>query len=390
MQESIIIKNFGPLKDIAITDLKPLMVLIGSSSSGKSTLIKVIALMRYLYKMVNISSFLKNADVADSIFKLSFNSLLKDGLESMISADTIIHYSVTIDGRRYTISFENERLTADLDIPNSDLIFFKESFIAQSRNLIPLCSPQALQDNSSSIGFFFNETLCDFEAATDVIKELKLDCLNVTFKVNQTALNSKQYLIEPVHKGTPIIELKHAPSSIQAAVPLLAIVHYCAKEFSFKDELKCSTLQHHCDHDLLEQLTTNLSPNDMDNYVHIYIEEPEQGLDPDAQRALVNSLIDCVFHKKSSEHKMSLMFSTHSPYVLNQLNVLIRASYSDYGQDNYPFIAADNIAVYSLNDGELCSLMAEDLDTNKQVINTFDLSEPMERIFEEYEHLDPN
>ena len=60
MKESIIIKNFGPLKEVEIDDIKPLTVFIGKSAGGKSIIMKVIVLMRYIYKMVNIRSYLKN------------------------------------------------------------------------------------------------------------------------------------------------------------------------------------------------------------------------------------------------------------------------------------------------------------------------------------------
>lgn len=59
MKESIIIKNFGPLKEVEIDDIKPLTVFIGKSAGGKSIIMKVIVLMRYIYKMVNIRSYLK-------------------------------------------------------------------------------------------------------------------------------------------------------------------------------------------------------------------------------------------------------------------------------------------------------------------------------------------
>ena len=36
MKESIIIKNFGPLKEVEIDDIKPLTVFIGKSAGGKS------------------------------------------------------------------------------------------------------------------------------------------------------------------------------------------------------------------------------------------------------------------------------------------------------------------------------------------------------------------
>lgn len=50
IHESIIISNVGALKDVNLKELKPLTVLIGASASGKSTLMKIIALMRYIYK----------------------------------------------------------------------------------------------------------------------------------------------------------------------------------------------------------------------------------------------------------------------------------------------------------------------------------------------------
>jgi len=40
MKESIIIKNFGPLKEVEIDDIKPLTVFIGKSAGGKSIIMK--------------------------------------------------------------------------------------------------------------------------------------------------------------------------------------------------------------------------------------------------------------------------------------------------------------------------------------------------------------
>ena len=46
MKESIVIKNLGPLKHVEIDDIRPLTVFIGKSASGKSTIMKVVVLMR--------------------------------------------------------------------------------------------------------------------------------------------------------------------------------------------------------------------------------------------------------------------------------------------------------------------------------------------------------
>lgn len=91
MKESIIIKNLGPLKEVEIRYIKPQTVFIDKSVSCKSTIMKIIVLMRYIYyKMVNIRFYLKNAKITRPPFKLRFNSLLQDGLESMITAETEI------------------------------------------------------------------------------------------------------------------------------------------------------------------------------------------------------------------------------------------------------------------------------------------------------------
>ena len=46
MRESIEIRNFGPVRDVKIETVKPLTILIGDSGSGKSTIMKVLALFQ--------------------------------------------------------------------------------------------------------------------------------------------------------------------------------------------------------------------------------------------------------------------------------------------------------------------------------------------------------
>ena len=56
IKESLLVKNVGALKNVERFDLKPLTVLIGASASGKSTLLKIVAMIRYIYKRVNIKA----------------------------------------------------------------------------------------------------------------------------------------------------------------------------------------------------------------------------------------------------------------------------------------------------------------------------------------------
>lgn len=388
MKESIIIKNFGPLKEVEIDDIKPLTVFIGKSAGGKSIIMKVIVLMRYIYKMVNIRSYLKNAKITRSPFKLRFNSLLHDGLKGMITAQTEIYYTVEINGNKYTLKYTNRGLQSDINIPDKDLIFFKEAYVSGMRSLIPIWASKAVSVKGENLGFFFHETFNDFNDATDVIKEQKMEYLNLKMKVRKSGNRPKLFTIESLQNDAVPIELRYASSGIQTSVPLVAIVHYFAQEFSFKDAFQRSVLNYLYKQDLLTKFTPGINRNKLGKYVHIHIEEVELSLAPEEQRAFMSNLIEEVFHKNKKDRKLGLMVSTHSPYIVNHLNVLLRAGYFEKARENYPFLEKDDIAVYRVNEGKIISLMATDNDTGEYVINALDMSDTMERIFEEYESME--
>ncbi len=388
MKESIIIKNFGPLKEVEIDDIKPLTVFIGKSAGGKSLIMKVIVLMRYIYKMVNIRSYLKNAKITRSPFKLRFNSLLHDGLKGMITAQTEIYYTVEINGNKYTLKYTNRGLQSDINIPDKDLIFFKEAYVSGMRSLIPIWASKAVSVKGENLGFFFHETFNDFNDATDVIKEQKLEYLNLKMKVRKSGNRPKLFTIESLQNDAVPIELRYASSGIQTSAPLVAIVHYFAQEFSFKDAFQRSVLNYLYKQDLLTKFTPGINRNKLGKYVHIHIEEVELSLAPEDQRAFMSNLVEEVFHKNKKDRKLGLMVSTHSPYIVNHLNVLLRAGYFEKARENYPFLEKDDIAVYRVNEGKIISLMATDNDTGEYVINALDMSDTMERIFEEYESME--
>ena len=388
MKESIIIKNFGPLKEVEIDDIKPLTVFIGKSAGGKSIIMKVIVLMRYIYKMVNIRSYLKNAKITRSPFKLRFNSLLHDGLKGMITAQTEIYYTVEINGNKYTLKYTNRGLQSDINIPDKDLIFFKEAYVSGMRSLIPIWASKAVSVKGENLGFFFHETFNDFNDATDVIKEQKLEYLNLKMKVRKSGNRPKLFTIESLQNDAVPIELRYASSGIQTSAPLVAIVHYFAQEFSFKDAFQRSVLNYLYKQDLLTRFTPGINRNKLGKYVHIHIEEVELSLAPEDQRAFMSNLVEEVFHKNKKDRKLGLMVSTHSPYIVNHLNVLLRAGYFEKARENYPFLEKDDIAVYRVNEGKIISLMATDNETGEDVINALDMSDTMERIFEEYESME--
>lgn len=403
MKESIHIQNFGPLRDVRIDDIKPLTVLIGDSASGKSTLMKVVALMRYIYKRANIYSYLKNAGVSDR--SRSFINLIGE-MQPMLTDETKINYTVHMpNGGNYTYLFDRDgRQFDDIGINKADMVFFKEAFVAETRSMIPTWSLYGARFPGADLGYYFNETFRDFSEATDRIKEQSLDYLDMKMEV-KTELTRKHFLISSKDGSDKSFELENTSSGIQTSAPLMTIVRYFAHEFSFTNAFRRSVLDQLSDEDI-SQFRPEINLKDLKKYIHLYIEEPELSLDPQTQCLFINDLIREAFYRGDNKlgirhalyrgdnkrpddgRQLGLMFATHSPYILNHLNVLLKASYYEKARESYPYINPDEIAVYRLHNGVVHSLMATDNLSGQEVINTIDLSDTMEDIFSAYDGID--
>ncbi|MBP1539290.1 MAG: AAA family ATPase [Prevotella sp.] len=388
MHESLKVKNIGALKEVYLKELKPLTVLIGASASGKSTLMKIIALMRYIYKRVNIRAYLKNSQIDGAIFYIRFQDYLKDGMKTLITKDSEIEYRVkAVSGREYVISYKDGKLNAAVDIPNEDLTFFKEAWVSEMRNVIPVWASRGSFVSGSSFGFYFDETFNDFDTATDLVKDIDLGYLGMELKIEKGGNNQKKFLISPKDGSYTPIELKFASSGTQTTAPLVTLMRYFANDFSFKDAMRRSIIMMLFEKNLTEKYHPGIELGNLPRYVHVHAEEPELSLDPRSQRLLMDTMVRYTFHEHDKEREMGLVLATHSPYIINHLNVLLRASYSQNGRDSYQYVMPNQLAAYKVADGRLMDLMATDEETGEIVINTFDLSEIMEDIYNDYDAL---
>ena len=410
MKESIHIQNFGPLRDVRIDDIKPLTVLIGDSASGKSMLMKVVTLMRQAYQRENITSYLRNANISESnIDKINPWTLLPDSgsvadIKHMFTLYPIhgwenwekiidIDYTVRMpSGKEYTLNQDYRFLDHCGHIDKADMSFSQEAFVAETRSMIPTWSLYGARSSGIDLGYCFNETFGYFSEATDSIKEQPLDYIEMKMEVT-TDSTQKYFSIYPndgdygVSLGSGIVS-----SGIQASAPLMTIVRYFAREFSFTKPFQRSVLDYLLNEDLLTEFRPEVNLKDLKKYIHLYIEEPELSLDPKTQCLFINDLIREAFYRGDNKRpddgrQLGLMFATHSPYILNHLNVLLKASYYKKARESYPYINPDEIAVYRLHDGEVHSLMATDNLSGHTVIDTIDLSDTMEDIFNAYDSI---
>ena len=391
MKESIHIQNFGPLRDVRIDDIKPLTVLIGDSASGKSTIMKVVALMRYMCMGHLIERYFGGAQITKSSYSMRFESLLHDGLEQMFNSGTTIKYTVHLPGGlEHVVDYPNGSsddfgVLLKFKLGAKDDFFFKESYVAETRSLIPAWSLSGATARRDSMGGVFDVMVDDFLEATDHIRELPLDYLGMKMKVEKKPTR-KHFLISPNDESSEAFELEYASSGIQASVPLMTIVRYFSHQFSLTNAFR---------HFVLGDPKTPLKPWDQDlkKYIHLYIEEPELSLDPKTQCLFINDLIREAFYRGDNKRpddgrQLGLMFATHSPYILNHLNVLLKASYYEKARERYPYINPDEIAVYRLHDGEVHSLVEDDEETGERIIDTYKFSETMEWILDKYESVD--
>lgn len=383
MKESIRILNVGPVKDIEIEDICPLTILVGESGSGKSTLMKIIVLMRYIYKMLNIRCYLKNAGVSRSPFKLTIKNLISDDLTLYLNDDNkeaYIRYAATINGHEYVVEYKDGDLNTKgaSEIPNGDLFFMKESWISESRSIIPTWKAKAAMNRKAQLGFYFHETLSDFEKATETIKDLPLDFIGMDFHVEGQS-GKRKYYLKPQDESYDQIELKYASSGMQTATPLATLVHFFARDYSFKEAGRRSILDYLYEQDRLSSYRPEMEIMDLHKQVHVHVEEPELSLYPTAQCKLVDFIVKEAFEEKASDREMGVMMATHSPYIVNYLNLLIRR----YGNKKAKGVSIDHrkVEVYEIVEG--CAVPLKTMNEHP-LIDTRLLSDPISDMYREF------
>lgn len=384
MKESIKIKNLGPLRNIEIDNIKPLTVLIGESGSGKSLLMKTLILFRYIYKMLNIRWYLRNSNVNKSRFKLSMGNLLTPELKNYFKNKQLeVIYSVEISGRTHSVVYRNgsiDRKTTDSKIPNEDLIFIKESWISEMRDIIPEWAAYGNMPKKRNLDFYFQETLNDFMDATNIDSDIRLDYLGLSLQIEKKSDN-KKFLIKPLDGSYSPIEWKYSSSGVQTSSSIVTLIDYFSTQFSFKDAIGRSIINYLYESDTLKSYKPELEPMDMKKIIHIHIEEPELNLFPSAQCKLFDVMALKAFKTVASDREIRLIIATHSPYFVNYLNVLMHQD-----KENRGAVKPEDMAVYRLYNGTLQPLMATD-DSGIPFVDTYDLTEQMESIMKEYESL---
>jgi predicted ATPase len=264
--ENLVIKNFGPIRDAKI-GLKDINVFIGTTSSGKSTAAKLIAIFKSisLKPSINFSSFRKLLAEYNIDFAITDNTLLhytNDNLGIKIGGKTLI-----IEGQQKS---KKDKVTP-IYIPAERLFF---STISQSIF--------TLINNDIYLPKWIIDFGAKFEQARNSIKRISIKFLDAEYSYEDNT--------DYIQLNNNIrIKLSEASSGLQSVIPLLLVVLYNTEKGKGEDIF--------------------------------VIEEPELNLYPSSQKDLIEFIIARVNQAQNDK----LIITTHSPYLLTTIDNLIQA-----------------------------------------------------------------
>jgi len=376
MNEQLIVKNFGPIKD-ATVDFKRVTVFIGPTGGGKSTLAKLkdILLYRRNYSIDDAVSRHPRFDSLEAYKEHSIINYFQNDTYFNYNSKTAhveykngSHYIGTksfgpskVFAIKYSIDslLQKAKTTKDFEIIRQQLlnetsemlnelnrIETGESARENFPKLVAPTAPWYIPSERvfvSSLEYSWPGLLRDdiglpknildfannFSTSRQKVLELSIEFLNIKY-LHQ---NGQDFIKIP--ESETLLRLYEAASGIQSVTPLLV---------------------------LLEHLSRNT-----EQAQSFIIEEPELNLYPTAQQGLLNWLVE-----KCTKGENDLTITTHSPYILSHLNLLLYAyQVAEKHPDRREAVAAivpeaswinpKEFACYQVENGGVQSLVDEEL-----------------------------
>lgn len=372
--QTIEIRNIGPLKETGVVPISQVMLLIGEQSTGKSTFMKILCFCCWLEKQVMIGG--------DSIlsrythYYRFWNELKKfhHFNDEFLSDSSYIKY----DGSAIQIEMRGKKRNAKIvrkpkfaEIRHN----LKISFLPSERNL--LSSIQNIENlyRSKDVDMLFNYILEWGEARLQFNESHPLDLVFVDkMKYHYEAKKGDMLTLADGHSK---IKPYYASSGVQSALPIQVLATYLAGEvgtsakISPVDYLKQLDLtDSKIDIKVMTSVLKNIQNRSSYKSFHMFIEELEQNLFPKAQFELVKMLVGLLkkMEQKSTGYTSMVFLTTHSPYVLTALNVMMLASAAyeishdkvhDLGFEDY-VLPKGAYSAYCIKDGRFENIVDEE------------------------------
>lgn len=389
----LIINNIGPLKYVDI-ELKTVNVFIGRQSSGKSTLAKIISFCSWLEK--------NNDRVRKSLLDGAYKMLIS---YSRLSDAYFTHESsIFYEGENIVYAYNFSAplpVSKGTEISWEPVIDTKEVFGAF---IVRTINPKVAYIPAERNFVSAVNNLSDYSEEDDNLQ----DFVNTWYKakkkytksnaLNLMGLHAKFFYQESDMTDNILLDsgeelpLTSASSGLQSVIPLLVLINWLSDGI-YEEEKPFSPIEQEKIVELLKALPDGLKDDKVKRllermtgfikgYVYSHtqfiVEEPEQNLFPETQCELLNYLLAAINHGKG--HRMVL--TTHSPYVLNQLNLLFKAFDKNVLISNAS-LNYDDTNVFAIEDGELRDLKVQ----NAHMVDPEYLVQFISSIYRQYAEL---
>ena len=368
MNERLIVKSFGPVKDLDIL-FKKVTLFIGDQGTGKSCVAKLFSMFKWTEKVLSQKKYKLSYFEQYNRFKTKLCAYHR--IESFINENSYIKF----EGNLYDFLYENGNFS--VTEKNHDIKgISKVMYVPAERSIVSVAENKSkllkeLPDSSETFSDEFVNAKKFFQSGYNLPFE--------GLRFEYDSLNDTGW----IHGANYKVRLINASSGIQSSLPMCIVSEYLSSKISDKEEVKLSKEEK----DKLEKRVAEIMQNEeysdsikdmmirqlsyanrYDRLINI-VEEPELNLFPRSQMEVLKSL---VLNNASSDENM-LVFTTHSPYSLAIINTMIMGAkaYANANEELRNRIKSILPVKYQINDDDIAAyrLSSSDVIYCQSVIN---------------------
>ena len=349
MNERLIVKSFGPVKDLDVI-FKKVTLFIGDQGTGKSCVAKLFSMFKWTEKVLSQKKYKLSYFEQYNRFQKMLCKYHR--IESFVNESSYIKF----EGALYDFLYENGNFSVT-DKNHEIKGISKVMYVPAERSIV------SVAENKSKLLKELPDSSETFSDEFVNAKKFFQNGYNLPFeglRFEYDSLNDAGW----IHGVDYKVRLINASSGIQSSLPMCIVSEYLSSKISDKEEVKLSKEEK----DKLEKRVAEIMQNEeysdsikdmmirQLSYANRYnqliniVEEPELNLFPRSQMEVLFSLIS---NNASAEENM-LVFTTHSPYSLAIINTMIMGAkaYANATEEQRGQIEAILPVKYQINENE--------------------------------------
>ena len=368
MNERLIVKSFGPVKDLDVI-FKKVTLFIGDQGTGKSCVAKLFSMFKWTEKVLSQKKYKLSYFEQYNRFQKMLCKYHR--IESFVNESSYIKF----EGDLYDFLYENGNFSV-IDKNHEIKGISKVMYVPAERSIV------SVAENKSKLLKELPDSSETFSDEFVNAKKFFQNGYNLPFeglRFEYDSLNDAGW----IHGVDYKVRLINASSGIQSSLPMCIVSEYLSSKISDKEEVKLSKEEK----DKLEKRVAEIMQNEdlsdsikdmmirQLSYANRYnrliniVEEPELNLFPRSQMEVLKSLI---YNNASSDENM-LVFTTHSPYSLAIINTMIMGAkaYANTNEELRNQIESILPVKYQINDDDIAAyrLSSSDAIYCQSVIN---------------------